>query len=55
MNQQGFTPVQRTDKRPGDFEYVWRNRELVAVEIKATRTVYSVSDALRYRNSKECV
>ena len=34
MNQQGFTPVQRTDKRPGDFEYVWRNRELVAVRIE---------------------
>jgi len=46
MNQQGFTPVQRTDKRPGDFEYVWRNRELVAVRIEPKP---------RYTNSKECV
>ena len=38
MNQQqGFTPVQRTAKQPGDYEYIWRNRELVAVRIEQPR------------------
>lgn len=34
QRKKGFHPVQRSHKRPGDFEYVWRGREYVPVQVQ---------------------
>lgn len=32
-DESGFTPVRRTEKKPGDWEYVWQNGKRVPVRV----------------------
>jgi hypothetical protein len=38
----GFKPVQRTDKRKGDWEYIWSNGRKVPVRVGEYKTAEAV-------------